>query len=330
MKNYSLKLKILTIFFFILLSLFLCNSSKATKWYEYDNEDGVVGNQLPASMSGPYFGDFASTPPDVYAQDAIRGKFASLTTIVPYWERGNLIGGDHALNIENPNGTYGTAFSYANPITLVSGTTYYLGGFFRFERVGGNDIWTDIIGGGDNRYWDFDKLIELRGPGNLGTGFRWLVDSGGVYMNYVAHKFSFNLGCTATAFAGCIGDCGQNQNGYTQGDPYLCDYEKWYSLVVGITYHVSGGGRARMWINGTLVTDVQDITTGATGATLNLIHMNGTIGQPKYNASAHKRQFDRIILTNSWQDIINGGYLQDPNQGNDTTPPAAPTGLTVS
>jgi hypothetical protein len=69
---------------------------------------------------------------------------------------------------------------------------------------------------------------------------------------------------------------------------------------MGITVYANSSGRARLWINGNLTTDYSGQTM-ATGGTIYRIEMNGTIGQPGYDAPAHYRQFDRIILTDNWQ-----------------------------
>jgi hypothetical protein len=37
---------------------------------------------------------------------------------------------------------------------------------------------------------------------------------------------------------------------------------------------------------------------------------------------------DRLMLTDNWQDIVDGGYLSTPGPG-DTLAPAAPSNLTV-
>ena len=40
--------------------------------------------------------------------------------------------------------------------------------------------------------------------------------------------------------------------------------------------------------------------------------IDGTIAQPAYDAPSHYRQYDAFIVTDNWQDIIDGGYLSDP------------------
>ena len=82
-----------------------------------------------------------------------------------------------------------------------------------------------------------------------------------------------------------------------------------------------------MWVNGIKIVDRSHITMNS-GATIASIMMNGTIAQPAYDAPEHKRQIDRILLTDTWTDVLNGGYMSW-SSGSDTTPPAPPTGLGV-
>lgn len=42
--------------------------------------------------------------------------------------------------------------------------------------------------------------------------------------------------------------------------------------------------------------------------------MNGTIAQPAYDAPAHSRRFDALLLTDNWQNIINLGYLKHKHE----------------
>ena len=51
-------------------------------------------------------------------------------------------------------------------------------------------------------------------------------------------------------------------------------------------------------------------TLGTTYYLPTQITMGGTIAQPAYNAPAHYRQFDALLLTDNWQNIIDLGYLK--------------------
>ena len=70
-----------------------------------------------------------------------------------------------------------------SPVNLaMDGTTYYLAGFFRMERIGGNAIWA-----GTGR---FDKLFGMRGD-----NFRWIIGVGWpTCSTYDANKFNLDCG----------------------------------------------------------------------------------------------------------------------------------------
>ncbi len=303
--------KILMLLTTILLSLLLFEAAWATTWYLNDNSEGTPGSSMPNSYSGPYW--FEYNPPGVFANTTPRnggGSYAQLTTA----NNQNA----YLVEITNPRGAWGTAFSEASPILLTQGTTYYLAGFFRFDRIAGNNIWTD-----GNPVYDFDKLIEMQG-----SGFRWGVGVGGVYSYNQTGKFTFDSWCASSAFSGCETDGEDhkrpNKNGYSRNNPYPANYEGWYAVVLGVEYRAYPAlGRVRLWVNGTLVTDQTSCSTGNTGARIVRIYLNGTIGQPGYNAPAHKRLFDGIILTDSYDTLLYGGYLQNP--GGSSPPPTPPT-----
>jgi hypothetical protein len=208
-----------------------------------------------------------------------------------------------------------------NPLTLVADTTYYLGTFVRFEKISGNDIWQDTA----SASYSFDKLIEMRG-----SGFRWGIASGwnGWYTSCPDHTFTFDTWYATSV----LGEHGPDhiiadQSPYNAGNPYLCYYDKWYAVVIGVTARNDGNGRIQQWINGTKILDQSHYTMNS-GATIEDLNTNGTIAQSGYDASAHKRQFDGIILTNSWTDIQNGGYLSDP-EGNGGSPSQSHKGGTI-
>lgn len=190
--------------------------------------------------------------------------------------------------------------------TLTFGTTYYLAGFFRFSRISGNDLWRDT---GAYPY-QFDKLLEFRG-----TGFRWGIGAGwnGYYSAGSDHKFTFDAWYATSV----IGDRGPDhivadQSPYNASKAYLCDYDQWHAVVLGVTINNSNSGRVQLWINGTKIIDQSHYTANA-GATLTTLIANGTIAQNQYDAPAHYRQMDRIIVTDNWQDILNGNYMRRPS-----------------
>jgi len=189
-------------------------------------------------------------------------------------------------------------------IPISFGTTYYLAGFFRFQRVNNADIWDDT-----GPAYQFDKLLEFRG-----NGFRWGIGAGwnGWYPNATDHKFTFDAWYATSV----LGDYGPdhlvaNVSPYSSTNPLLSDYEMWHGVVLGVTAANSNSGRVQLWVNGVKVIDKPHYTASS-GATITQAIVTGTIGQPAYNSPTHYRQMDRILITNDWQDIVNGGYATSP------------------
>jgi hypothetical protein len=84
---------------------------------------------------------------------------------------------------------------------------------------------------------------------------------------------------------------------------------------MGITAN-SGGtpGKLELWVDGVKLIDKSCVNTKeGTSPTITLIRTGGTIGQPGYDTPAHKRQVDKIMLTDTWQDIVDAGYLGAPD-----------------
>ena len=70
-------------------------------------------------------------------------------------------------------------------------------------------------------------------------------------------------------------------------------------------------GSFTVYIDGVKLYEYNNIKTVATtSATITDIKMGGSIAQGAYDAPAHYRKFDALILTDNWQDIVNGGYLK--------------------
>ncbi len=289
----------------ILFLSLIASQSWATTWFDYSYEDLTAGNPVTNDLTntiGPHFFEYHDPP--LVASDIIRSKYMKFDITTETSWLGTLT---------NSAGTYGAVWSGSNPLTLIGGTTYYLGMFYKQEMIGENQVY--------HNDFDFDKLIEMRGPGILGTGFRWIMTSGFRYMTYTASKYTFNIGCTTSSFATCLEEgFKQNANGYTQTNPYLADYGKWYALVMGITFQHDINGQVRLWINGTLIADYTICPTGSSGATMVAGDFLGTIGQTEYNAPAHTKKIDRVIITDSWDSIIAAGLNADPEAGATPTP----------
>lgn len=289
----------------------LIGSAHATKFYETSFENQACNETITDAVTpvdGKYWDLYFPAP-----LPTVRCATSPAGSKHVEWTNGDL---QHETLIEVLNVN----------ISLVSGTTYYLAGYFRFERTGGVDIWQDTVGesravacgNASDAPNSFDKLFEFRG-----TGFRWGIGSGWANSGYPGshdHKFTFDAWCAASAITGCEAEYANdfdhktpNANGYTASSPFLADYERWYAVVLGITAHATAGsGRIQLWINGTQVIDRAHKTMDA-GAVVSSIMANGTYGQPCYDLPAHKRQIDGMLLTDVFSDVA--AYMADPNGG---------------
>ncbi len=315
----------------IIILILFTTPAWATTWFFYDNESGTVGVSLPSNVSGPY--RFEYNPPGIYRNDITVSKYAELIT--------NNNQNSYVVEIQNASGTYGTRWSTLSPLTLIAGTTYYIAGKFKFDRISGQNIWQDTTAELADASGSFDKLIEFQG-----SSFRWAILAG---WSDVAHdkcrlsgnqcvgKFTFTTWTGKNSGMSCYegyDTLEHNVSPYSRSNPYFCDYERWYNIVLGVTAYNSTSGRVQLWINGTKVTDKQNVhTMCSNSATVTRIYLNGTIAQPAYDAPAHKRSFDGLLFTDSWQTLVDLGYLSGSATTTtiaDTTPPAAPTGLDIA
>lgn len=212
------------------------------------------------------------------------------------------------------------------PTAAVLGRTYYLAFFVNFTRINGADIWREFSG------QSFDKLVDLRG-----NGVRWTI-SVGQHESYCAnqnqdHRFTAwisNASYHLTPSIECVDNIHANIAPFhAKVSPIQLQYESWNRIVLAVKFASDSTGSVTLWVNGNKIIEHLNIRTVANSSpSLADIILNGTIAQPAYDAPAHYRRFDAIILTDNWQDIVNGGYMSG------STPPAGgtispPSGLKI-
>lgn len=273
------------VFMFGFILLCISNYSYATKYLSINFETGTCGETIIDESFEGYFWDNVPSFPVATVSCAV---------ITP--------NGTKYISWNVPNSTPSVDNEiYFTSHNIVAGNTYYLAAFIRFQRINGLDIWDDT-----GPAYQFDKLLEFRG-----NGFRWGIGAGwnGWYPNATDHKFTFDAWYSQVLYGNHGNDhIIANVLPYGSNNPLLLDYEAWNSVVIGVTAQNSESGRIEQWINGIKILDKAQYTMNS-GATIDTIYINGTIGQPEYNTPAHYRQFDSILVTNNWQDIIDGGYL---------------------
>lgn len=235
-----------------------------------------------------------------------------------YFRADTIVGQHDAYNI----GDFGSL------ITLSHSNTYYFGGFFRFDRISSQDIWQD--GAQADSY---DKLLDLYGGV---ASFRVLITAGwhyGYYNQAHDHQYTFGAYVSPTSCSGsnCETELvDANVAPYGRDNPYLCDYGKWYAVVMKVnpsSGNNANDGLIELFVNGTKIYSEAGATQNVANSTVESFQYSGTIAQAAYDAPPHYRKAATIVLTDSLTDITNLGLMSDPEAGGDTTPPAAPTGL---
>ena len=244
--------------------------------------------------------------------------------------------------------------NYQNlPASFSTGDVIYFGVFFRIERIGGNDVWHDGVDGGTST----DKAFYLKGAGlhwtnSLGVSYpldclddhTFTVGIGnptdhlnpdleanfsGIYIQNV-DQYSVCSQDSPFGTGDCSGGIDCRDTYIYDSGPFLCSYERWYAIVfeIKLATEAQHDGYVKQWVNGVQTMNHTGIaTTSSASPTITLIDMFGTIAQPARDAPDHIRQIDGIIITDSYSDITDGGYLQDPESDPETP---SITGITIS
>ncbi len=301
-----------------LFSLMAFAPAAATVYFSYDAEGAVVGTELPyMKSSGAEF-----CQPECGSGNIKRGRIQSNDSApqgANYFEW---------ITVNQEHDTYNEVKNKGVfPIPVTLGKTYYVAYYFNFSRINGLDVWHT-----NSSMQSADKGIEI-----YGSGIRWEVARGqwDSFPAIGAGKFTLWLGNPShhlnVASGVEVNDIiWPNLAGYTRTNPIKLDYERWYSCVMAIKMAKDNTGSVAVYVDGVKILERTNvITVNPAYATPNIsqITMEGTIAQPAYDAPAHHRAFDALLLTDDWQDIVNRGYLSPPSAG--TSPPPAPTIINI-
>lgn len=312
--------------------LLWASPSLATIYVNLDLESSTVNQAIANSSTHDgssielYSGDAAYPTP--YTRNAIStpsgSRYHEVLTICGGYSGGRCTPANDPSVTTNQAGfvAHHTAIDWSTK----SGTTMYLGGFFRFDRVGGRNVWASTD--------SFDKLWEFGGNG-AGHATRWGIGAGrhGNFTSFdSANTFTFDLWCADSVFDACEVPGNNdwdhkphNANGYSTSNPYECSYERWYAVVLAVTMSTTSSGHLSLYINGTLVHDSAHITMDS-GSTSDGTTLHGTIAQGSYDAPDHYRRSDKLMLTDSLTDIQNAGLMVDPEAGGGGNSGSHPSG----
>jgi len=303
--------------------LVIASSAQATVYVNLDLESSTVNAAITngSTHDGSSIELFSGDPayPTPYTRNTITtpsgSRYHEVLTICGGYSGGRCTPANDPTVTTNQAGfvAHHTAIDW----TTKDGQTYYLGGFFRFDRVGGRNVWASTD--------SFDKLWEFGGNGP-DHSLRWGIGAGrhGNFTSWdSSDTFTFDIWCADSVFDACEVPASNdwdhkpaNANGYSASNPYECQFERWYAVVIAVTVSTNGTtGRIQQWINGTQIYDAQHITrdTGITSSDGTVLH--GTIAQGSYDAPDHYRRADKLMLSDSITDLQNAGLFGDPEAG---------------
>jgi len=305
--NRILKIFLITLCW-VVAGMTICNSSNATIYFYYDAEGGTVGEYVPSPpiTSGVVFCQTECSGSGTKAKVQSTG---GAPQGAKYWRWETVQNQTNAYTEVKNKGVF--------PFSCTLGKTYYFAFFIKFERIGGNDIWHECV------CQSISKTAEIRG-----NGIRWNMSFGQWYecsptemcMENQDHHFTITLGNPTYHINPALEPYPQNQNAYSPSNNIQLKYETWYSIVVGVKMACDSTGAIHQWVNGVKTREHTNIQTAANcSPTIDNMEFNGTIAQPAYDAPPYYVNYDALMLTDNWQDIIDGGYLG--GGGADTTPP---------
>lgn len=286
------------------------NSSHATVYFSYDAESNTVGSALPnPPFCGVQCGGGTESGQTVGRIGSTGGTPKGSQYF--YW---NIVQNQHDYYSEitqSPNLPTGTN---------MMGKTVYLAYYFRLDRLAGGSRF-DIYQRG-TEVQSAEKGVEIRGP-----GLRWVTSIGQwdslvgnqsgrftIWAGNPSYHLNQNLEHNDIYYP--------NQSGFSNANTQQLDYEAWHRVVLAVKLANTNTGSITLWIDGvmnTAYTNIQTVDAGTSNARIDMIEMGGTLCQPAYDCPPHTRKYDALLLTDDWQDIVNGGYL-----GGGTTSLSAP------
>lgn len=300
---------------FVFFILVFCCPSHATVYFSYNAESEAVGVTLPYSKaSGPSFDQEGVD--EGHPRGTVRSSPLTAKQGSKYFGW-TILANEHDAYMEVRDRS-------RLPHNVVLGNTYYLAYFVNISQTGGGEPYHT-----NPNVQCFDKGEEMRG-----NGLRWTVTKGNVTYQqslntseYAIWSYNPDQGCNPELE--WYDHYLPNTNGYSLNKWPKGVAGQWYGIVLAVKMAKTKTGSVQLYVNGTKTMDYQNIVTitpGTTTPTLDRIVMHGTLCQPDYNTPAHSKNYDAMILTDNWQDILVGGYL---SASGGETKPDKPTNLII-
>lgn len=222
--------------------------------------------------------------------------------------------------VQNPSPPSTQSFFVIGAPTATSVNTdeiWYVGIFQRIKRINGLDVHLRSPGA----VYSLDKNNEV---GGIGQTLRWLFYTGTwgdlpqpvPAGKYTSHPANTDVVLNPLQETGYVNDYyPHNVGGYSQANPFLLNYDKWYAHVIELkaAFGVSTG-HLKYYIDGTKVCEYLNIKTwNATPMNISGIRMGGTLAQNAYNSPPHLRGVDGWIVTDELATLQARGYFSDPS-----------------
>jgi hypothetical protein len=122
-----------------------------------------------------------------------------------------------------------------------------------------------------------------------------------------------------------------NGSGYSPNNQIHLAFDTWHRWAIGVK--ISSGlapdGAFKIWIDNNLYYDYNNVCTVADAGLTpgGMFGFEGTLSQGTYTAGENYRYYDHFLMSDNINDLYANGFLD--SAGTDTTPPAAPIGLSV-
>lgn len=285
-------IKVKSIITTLLLLFAVYTPAHATVYLNLNAEDGTVGTYVPNPP-------FCQTPCSGGGERATYQSSGGTPQGSKYYQW---------QTVDNQTQYYTEShINYPSGITNIMGTTFYLAYYFRMDRINGLDIWHECSHCGSANKGIYLWGSYLRWTASMGQwDGLWAANQDHRYTVWVGDSNTYNLNPNLKT----DGTYCQNQNNYSCANPIQLQYEQWYSLVFAVRIASDNTGSFALYIDGVKIMEYTNITTVANPSpSITDLYLGGTIAQGAYDAPAHYEKFDALMLTDNWQDIINGGYL---------------------
>jgi len=304
----------------------------ARVYFFYDAESGVPGDFLPW---GPEVDDESFYPVAWIEGHSVRGTVENAETTpdgskyanfrIPLAENA----ATHQLKHRDNWAAYG----------MDEDSVIYLAYYHNAKSLDGSDIWHETSQSASKSIgldmagtrWSntFGHWADEAHENSVcyGNEYRW--DS---YAPNNDHYYSIYMGNPTYHINLDMEPMGPNASGYTCVNQPQFAYGQWHVFVMAVKLSSTGAdGYVKFWADGVMTHEYLNINTVEAGQippyAFKYIEMVGTTSQAYNDHPVHDRMFDKIILTDNWQDIVDGGYLL--NFEADTTSPIAPVGVQV-